>query len=211
METIKKINTYIFFFHVVLAVAVIGIVVYSLLIPGDAPDTGQSRLGFLWSMWHTFFLIILLFLSFLLHTFWEKLFPANTPLAIVLLGFYFSFPFITFTGGWVSLVGFGGVIFALISGVLLAITNYVYFFKKDTGQLNIWLTISEMILASIVLTLFINSLLTDNFSSTSAFSAFFLGLFMLVFGIGELQKKRKGLFVLSIVVAFLLFFAFVQL
>jgi hypothetical protein len=131
VETLKKVNKYIFLFLVVLAVAVIGFSVYSLLIPSDAPDAGQSKLGFGWTMFHTIFLLSLLILSFLLYKFWNKFFLANIPLAIVLLGFYFFFIIITIMTGWTFLLALSGAIFALICAICLMIGNYVYVLIDD--------------------------------------------------------------------------------
>ncbi|MBM7363980.1 DUF3953 domain-containing protein [Priestia taiwanensis] len=210
MDTLKKINRYIFVLLVVLAIGMIGFSVYSLLIPSDAPDAGQSKLGFLWSMWHTIFFLVLLLSSFLVYKFWDKLFPANTPLAILLLGFSFFFSFVTFMFGWISLLGLYGMIFALIVSIVLAIVNYVYMFNKGAGELHIWLTISKIILVSITLIVFINALLTRNFSGM-AVSLSCVGLLMIVLGVEEFQKKSKVFFVLSIVAAFFLFLIAIQM
>jgi hypothetical protein len=208
---LKKVNTYLFLCLVALAIGMIGFSLYSLLVPSDAPDAAQSKLLFWWSMWHTLILFALVVLSLFLYKFWDRFFLFNVPLAIVLLGFYFFFPFVTFMGGWISFVGFYGLIFALTTAILLTITNCVYTFIQDAGQLNIWLTIGKIMFSSILLLLlYINSLLTKDFS-TKAYFAVCLGILMIILGVEELQKKSKVFFILSLITAFFLFAVAIQM
>ncbi|WP_328178408.1 YczI family protein [Peribacillus frigoritolerans] len=80
----------------------------------------------------------------------------------------------------------------------------------DLSGGSILLKIVRIILAIIVLTLSVYQLITDNFE-VMPYSMLFLGALMLVIGLAELQKDRKGFGgYMCIVVSLFLFFVSIQ-
>ncbi|MBM7587998.1 membrane-bound ClpP family serine protease [Bacillus pakistanensis] len=90
----------------------------------------QSTLTFRWNTINTFLLCVFVPFFLLLMLGWKRMFPYNVPLALILLGVLYALIFLTFTRGWVGLVGLMGFFIALVAAIGLVIFHTIYFFVK---------------------------------------------------------------------------------
>jgi hypothetical protein len=123
-EQLKSINWGIFIVAVLTAVITAISTIFELSAPilTDTRDGEQSRLEFCWGSIHSFILTAIIIISCLLVPAWNRLFPYNMPIMIILLGFVYALFFLTFTVGWVGVQGMLGFIIAFLLGIFLIIT-----------------------------------------------------------------------------------------
>lgn len=129
---VKKIN------RVILAIVLllgVGTAIFSLVDLMSTADTAfgeeaQSRIEFSWGLFQTGILIALVIILILLVKGWNRIFPFNVPLAIILFGFYYQLFFLVFTVGWVRLQGMLGLLAALLVGVILIVIYAISILNK---------------------------------------------------------------------------------
>lgn len=129
---VKKIN------RVILAIVLllgVGTAIFSLVDLMSTADTAfgeeaQSRIEFSWGLFQTGILIALVIILILLVKGWNRIFPFNVPLAIILFGFYYQLFFLIFTVGWVRLQGMLGLLAALLVGVILIVIYAISILNK---------------------------------------------------------------------------------
>lgn len=125
---LKTINWVTFAIIVLVGIVTAATTLHDLnTVPAYGEDA-QSRAEFRWGSLHTIMSVTILFCSSLLALGWKRLFPFNVPIAIIITGFCFALFFLTFTVGWVSLVGIFGLFAALLMGIILIVSYSVYYF-----------------------------------------------------------------------------------
>ncbi|PFA66709.1 RND transporter [Bacillus sp. AFS015802] len=82
---------------------------------------GQSRFRVQWEQPETILALILGSITLLLILGWKKLFPFNVPLAMIVGGVWYAFLFQVTTVGWAGLIGFVGLLIAMVAGLLMII------------------------------------------------------------------------------------------
>ncbi|KPL60462.1 hypothetical protein [Rossellomorea vietnamensis] len=82
---------------------------------------GQSRFQVQWEQPETIFALILGCITLLLILGWKRLFPYNVPLAMIVGGICYAFLFQVTTVGWAGLIGFVGLLIAMVAGLLMII------------------------------------------------------------------------------------------
>jgi hypothetical protein len=97
-------------------------------------DDSQSRLEIRWGAASSYLIGVLIILSALLAIGWRKIYPFNVPLALILAGFYYEWFFLTFTTGWVGLLGFIGLAFSSATGLILIVAYAIYFLRGGTSD-----------------------------------------------------------------------------
>lgn len=115
--------------RVILAIVLligVGTAIFSLVDLMSTADTAfgeeaQSRIEFSWGLFQTGILMALVIILILLVIGWNRIFPFNVPLAIVLFGFYYQLFFLIFTVGWIRLQGMLGLLAALLVGIILSV------------------------------------------------------------------------------------------
>jgi putative Mn2+ efflux pump MntP len=95
----------------------------------QAEDAEQSRMEFRWNTANSTLGIVLLFLSVVLALVWKRTFPFNVPLAIILLGFGYQLYFMTYTVGWVGILGDIGLMISILVAITMIISYTVYFLR----------------------------------------------------------------------------------
>nr|WP_106779184.1 RND transporter [Lysinibacillus timonensis] len=125
-DTLKLMNWIVFTSLVIWGV----IVAFSSLVSLDRtqmPIDGafQSRFQFNWYTFHTVMALILVFTTVLLTYGWKRTFPFNVPFALIIAGSLYLFIFLTFTIGWIRILGLLGFAIAIIVGVILIILHTI--------------------------------------------------------------------------------------
>jgi hypothetical protein len=82
---------------------------------------GQSRFQVQWEQPETIFAVVLGSITLLLILGWKRLFPYNVPLAMIVGGVWYAFLFQVTTIGWAGLIGFVGLLIAVVVGLLMMI------------------------------------------------------------------------------------------
>ncbi|MCC5803933.1 RND transporter [Rossellomorea vietnamensis] len=82
---------------------------------------GQSRFRVHWEQPETILALILGCIILLLIHGWKKLFPFNVPFAMIVGGVWYAFLFQVTTVGWAGLIGFVGLLIAMVAGLLMII------------------------------------------------------------------------------------------
>ncbi|WP_421378161.1 RND transporter [Bacillus salacetis] len=131
-KNLQKFNWIVFGLLIIISLFVISEAFEELkqLAESDQADSAQSRRAFRWDSAHTTFGLVLLFFTVLLTIGWKRLFPFNVPIAIILYGFYYELFFMTYTVGWVGLIGTLGLAICGVTGILLIISYALYLFFR---------------------------------------------------------------------------------
>ena len=134
---LKTINWSIFILVVLTAVITAIVTLYDLYNTPAFGEAAQSRVGFRWGTLHIMISIAILIISVFLTIGWKRLFPFNVPIAIILVGCCYVLFFLTFTIGWVGILGMLGFFIAFLIGVILLSTYSISFLiqrRKTTNK-----------------------------------------------------------------------------
>lgn len=93
----------------------------------DTSADAQSRIAFHWNVLSTIVLFLLLLGSLFLYKKWQRIFPYNMPLFLLLSGCYYVMFFVTFTVGWIRMLGFVGLVVFFFTGTLWALIYFSLF------------------------------------------------------------------------------------
>ncbi|WP_257351113.1 RND transporter [Pseudalkalibacillus decolorationis] len=124
-NTLKSLNWTVFV--ILLAISIIT----GLSAMNGLEQAEQSRVAFHWGSFQTLILCLIVVLTSLLTYFWNRIFPFNVPIALILLGGLYLLFFLTFTIGWVGLLGFMGLLVSLVVGVGLILFHSIYLYIKN--------------------------------------------------------------------------------
>lgn len=133
---LKTINWGIFIIVVLTAVITATITLYDLYNTPAIGEAAQSRAGFRWGTLHMMISIAILIISFFLAFGWKRLFPFNIPISIILVGLCYGLLFLTFTIGWVGILGMIGFLIAFLIGVILIISYSFSFLIQRLNPTN---------------------------------------------------------------------------
>ncbi|MFD1032511.1 RND transporter [Metaplanococcus flavidus] len=122
-SNVRTINRVILAIVLVLGLGTALFTIVDLISTADTAfgEEAQSRYEFGWGLSQTTVLIALAAILILLVIGWNRIFPFNVPLAVILFGFCYQFFFLVFTVGWVGFQGLVGLLAALFLGIILSV------------------------------------------------------------------------------------------
>lgn len=127
----KTINWLVFTFLILIGV----ITGFSSMMGLD--QAPQSRFDFSWDSTLAIITVTLFIFSIALGIGWKRLFPFNVPIALMIIGGWYFFIFITFVTGWVGILGMIGLAIGFAAGLLLIILHSVVLFIKFLKDKNV--------------------------------------------------------------------------
>ncbi|MFC7686275.1 RND transporter [Ureibacillus sp. GCM10028918] len=130
-DTIKIMNWFVFTGLVCLGVTV-GYDGLSSLdhTPMPHDEAYQSRFQLNWGVLQTVTISILLIFTVLLIVGWKRTFPFNVPFALIIAGSLYLYIFMTFTIGWIRLLGMIGFAIAIVAALILMILHTIILWRS---------------------------------------------------------------------------------
>ncbi|WP_422124397.1 RND transporter [Planococcus sp. X10-3] len=137
-NSVKKINRIILVVVLLLGVSTIIFTFADLMSTTDTAfgEEAQSRIEFGWSSLQTGILIALAVILLFLVKAWNRLFPFNVPLVIILFGICYQFFFLVFTVGWIGFQGMVGLLAALLLGIILSVIYAISILSERRRTIN---------------------------------------------------------------------------